>query len=564
MTTAGDVTRGSGHDPGVEQPTALVRWAVSYGVVLLIGFGCLYGLTRSPILVADGARFVSVARLGDPAQFHYGEPTHFLQVPLARALWQGLGAMGVPVPLDVLFVGLSALGTIAAAVFLGLIAWELSGRRTAAWIAALLFGTSLHSWTQWNGELYGLALGFVTAALYLAARGRVLPAAGLFALSVLSHAEFALAAPAFVAAVWMASPSRVPPAVRFRSATLLLLAAGASTLLLLLAGTFVIGKWWDAGSMVAWMQASQAARDIDVAGRPEIVRALKGLLTAYSVGGHYWRDILTGRGATGNPYFLLAAAGGLFVLATTALLIALAVRQRRLALFGLVWLLPFHVVVNWWFVPTVEKYHAGALPGLVLLITAGLVQVAGWMPARVRTPLAVGYITACAALNMFGAVLPMQAFGRDVDRAERDIRRLHDERGGRAVFIACDDPRALVQADVEFFRLRSFWKGSPQDVQQTVLAWTDAHLREGREVYLVGRWCQPEEWRNTPHTEPFDLDFLEASYRLTPTQITRMPIASSVPTNPFNWTWGGVRRLEPKDGSGDRTSPGTRPHVAQR
>jgi hypothetical protein len=540
------------------------RWLVWYVAMLLLGVGSVYVLTRSSILIGDGERFVSVARLGDATQFHYGEPTHFLQVVLAGGIWRGLGAIGVPVPLEYLFVGMSLLGTLAAAVFLGLIAWELLGVRSAAWIAAVLFGTSLHSWTQWNGELYGLALGFVTAGLFLAARGRILPAAGLWALSVLSHAEFALAAPALIVAVWMAPPAAVPAGSRLRKASLLLLVAGASTLLILLAGTYALGKWAEASSMVEWLRGSQAARQIDVASRPEVVRAIKGLLTAFTVGGHYWRDILTGRGALGNPLFLLAAAAGFLVLVLTGILVAAAAWRRRLVLFALAWLLPFHIVVNWWFVPTVEKYHAGALPGLVLLVTGGLIHLASRLPTHMRTPLLVGYVIACASLNLFGAVLPMQTFGREVARAEREIRLLHDEQGGRPVFIACDDPRALVNAGVEFFRLRSFWTGNLQEVRQTTLSWTLDRLREGREPYLVGRWCLPEEWRNTSSTDPFDLFFLEESFQLTPTRITGIPIASTVPTNPFNSTWGDVLRLEPKQRSGAVAGSNANPGMVPR
>ena len=68
-----------------------------YVVTVVIGFGALYLLTRSSILIGDGGAFVVVARAGDPALLHYGEPSHFLQVPLARGIWLALGRLGLPV-----------------------------------------------------------------------------------------------------------------------------------------------------------------------------------------------------------------------------------------------------------------------------------------------------------------------------------------------------------------------------------------------------------------------------------------------------------------------------------
>ena len=70
-------------------PAGVVRGRplVCYVVAILIAFASLYLLTRSSILIGDGEHFVSMSRVGDPSALHYGEPSHFLQVPLARAIW---------------------------------------------------------------------------------------------------------------------------------------------------------------------------------------------------------------------------------------------------------------------------------------------------------------------------------------------------------------------------------------------------------------------------------------------------------------------------------------------
>ena len=63
--------------------------AVYVGVVLL-GFAALYLFTRSSILIGDAGRFAYEASVGDPTHIQFGEPGHFLQVPVIRAVWVGL------------------------------------------------------------------------------------------------------------------------------------------------------------------------------------------------------------------------------------------------------------------------------------------------------------------------------------------------------------------------------------------------------------------------------------------------------------------------------------------
>jgi hypothetical protein len=517
-------------------------WTYVGAVVFL--FLLLYLPTRSSILIGDGGHFVDVARAGDPARLHYGEPSHMLQVFLARATWLGFARIGLPVPLTGVSVGISLIGTLAAIVFFGLVAARLLQTPAAAWAGAALFGTSLHTSTQWNGELYGLALGFVIAGLFFALRGRLFLPAMLWALSVFSHSEFTLAAPAFAAAVWMARPETPDKRATVQRILVLGAVAAASCILLVLFGGWAAGKWADTPSLVAWLRQSFATRQPDMADRPEIVRALKGLFTAFSVAGHFWRDLLTGRGP-GTPVFRLAAAGGLLVTALTGVMLLASMARRQVVVFALIWLIPFHVLINWWFIPTTEKYHAGALPGFVLLLVAGLVAIAARLRPHARYLLYGVYIVACAGLNYVGAVLPMHALGRDTVAAGQQIRRLVAERAGKPVFIACDDPRFLVESGAPFLRLRSVWTGSVPEIRQAIVAWTSDRLREGKEPYLVGRWCLPEEWKTSASKEPFDLLFLQQSFKLVPTGITQLPISYSVPTNPFSWTWGDVVRLEP-------------------
>ena len=519
-------------------------WTARYVAALLTGFIPLYLVTRSSILIGDGASWIEAAAFEGSEGF-YGTPGHFLQVPLARVVWLALGTLGLPVPLDVVYLAFSFLGTLIAIVFVGLIAAELLRSKTAAWLGALLFGTSLVAWTQWNGELYGLALGFATAGLFFSLRGRIIAPAFLWAFAVLSHCEFALAAPAFVVAVWI-THSTAMTGRKLRMASLLLVLAGTVSVFVLIVGSWAIGKWDDAPTLVEWLRYNLfTIHEQDLKG-PQVIRAMKGLLTAHTVAGHYWRDILTGRGPWDNLWFVPASTIGFLILVATGALIAAAAWQRRLALIAVTWLIPFHVLFNWLFVPTVEKYHAGALVGLTLLITGGLMHLGARLQMSARYRLYVTYVIACAGLNLVGAVLPMQALGREIDSATAAIQQLNDEHGGKIAFLSCDDPAPLGQ--VRHLRIRSIWTETVPEIQGRIVSWTRARVSEGDQAYVLDRWCWPEEWITEWSQERFDLFFLEQYFDLTATRVTEVLVERSVATNPFSWRRGDVFRLDPPSG----------------
>jgi hypothetical protein len=533
---------------GIEPPFTTLPKAqiLRYGLVITGGVLAAYVSTRSSILIGDGRAFVEIAQAGDPAHLHFGEPSHFLQLPLTRAIWLALTWLGMPVSLDRVLISMSLAGTLATAVFIGLIASELLDSQAARWLAALLFAASLNAWTQWNGELYGLGLGFVTAGLFFTLRGHVVVPAALWALSVLCRAEFGLAAPAFAVAVSVGWPACGSTRERTARIAALLALAAVLTLAELLAGSWMLGKWSNGTSLVEWLQRSVDARERDIAASPEVFRAMKGLVTAFSVAGHYARDLATARAAITDRAFLGAAGAGLLVLGATAGFVAIALGERRLVPFALAWLLPFHVCINWWFLPTVEKYHAAALPPFVLLVTAGLVRVGRRVGRPSRYAIYTGYAAICAALNLFGAVLPMRALGAATTDAAHELRQLNEAAGSRAVFVACDASRPLVETRAPFLRVRSIWTGTVPEIQHAITAWTTDRLARGEQPYVVGRWCFPDEWRTRFSKAPFDLFFLEQSFMLVPTRISGVPLAEPAPTDPFTWRQGAVVRLDSK------------------
>lgn len=522
-------------------------WLVRYVGVLVGGFATMFLLTRSSILVGDARAYIDVARVGDPGAFHFANPSHFLQVPLARGIWLGLLALHVPASLEQIFVALALVGTLVAIVCVGLIAAEVVGERWVAWLAATMFGVSLHVWTQVNGEQYGLALGFVTAAVWFALRGQLVAPALLWALAMAAHSEFMFAGPVLIWTVWQTSAPGKPGRRSLVAAGGVVALAGASVSSALLVASWALGKWTTPDTLVHWLQTVLAVDHKYTIGRPEVFRALKGLFTALTVGGHFVRDLMTGRGEWDNAAFLVQTAIGLLIILLTMACLASAWRMRRVGVMALLWLLPFHVLGNWWFLPTVEKYHAGALPGFVLLVTAGLVSLTSRWPLRQRA-LCAAFVVVLAALNYWGAVRPIAIRGQELDKAVNDLRGFQEARGGHATFIACDASSALVDAGLPFYRIRSFWTGTVPEIQDRIAAWAESQVAEGREVYLVGGWCYPEEWNTRWSKAPFNLHFLDRQFRFTPTSITNMPIEQTVPTNPFSWLSGDVVRLEPRGG----------------
>ena len=523
------------------------RWMTSYAVTLVVAFAALFLLTRSSILPGDAVRYINVATSGDIAEFHYGNPSHFLQIPLSRVIWLVSTSVGLPVSVMSAVLALALAGTLAAIVFIGLIAADLTGQRWAAWFAAILFGTSLHVWTQVNGEQYGLALGFLTAAIWCALNGRPWWTAGLFALAMTAHAEFFLAGPVVLLAMWK-SPITRGLSQREKITTVAATLAGAAVVAtaVVTTGTWAMGKWTTPATFVSFISHIFSVDHAYTVARPEPFRALKGLMTALTAGGHVWRDVLTGRGAMADPTFLILATVALVVLLTTVWCVISARANRPLFLIGLVWLLPFHVLGNWWFESTVEKYHGGALAALVLLVTGGLVHVVSQYSSRQGVVWCATYLSLAALLNLTGAVWPMRVRGEERAWAEQQLRQLAAADQGRAVFIACDAYPALVAAGVPYFRIRSFWNGPVAVVQETIRSWADARVAEGRRPYLVGRWCLPEEWITRWSQAPFDLAYLATSFVLTPTNIVNIPLSETVATNPNSWKQGDVIRLDPR------------------
>jgi hypothetical protein len=523
------------------------RWSLRYAGGVVAIFVPLYLLTRPMLLISDGGAWVREATLADPSRTWFAFPTYFLQIPLAAGVWSALHRLGLPVSVESVYLALSLAGTLTAAIFVGLIAAELLRDREAAWLAAILFGASLNPWTQWNGELSGLAVGFAAAGLFFALRGRIALPAVLWAFSVLSQVNFIYATPVFALAAWMAGPDARPVALRLRRAAALPMAAGSLTLVLFLIASRALGKWGDLPALAVWLSESFGTVGRSVLKTPDVARAFKGLLTAYTAAGHSLLNVVVRREAFEYPAFVPALIIGSVLVGATALLVLTAFRQPRLVFFALAWLLPFEALFNWWWAPMEEEYHTGALPGLVLLVAAGLLQWGARFPGRRRYALYVTYVAVFAGLNLFTAILPRRALAADSIKTGEELRRLMDARGGRAVLVTCDggNVTAVRNSGIEYLRIRSIWQGSVPEIQQAIHAWVQARRAEGREPYLLGRWCYPKYWKTEWSKEPFDLYFLERDFRLAPAGITGVPTDQFSVTDPFTWRRGDVVRLEP-------------------
>jgi hypothetical protein len=495
----------------------------------------LYLFTRSSQLISDGEHYIDLARAGDGRL--YAEIGHFLQVPLTHGLWRGLSALGLDVPVAGIYLGLSLAGALAAIVSIGEIAASLFASRRAGLVASVLLGTTLVVWTQWNGELSTLALGFIVPAMYCALRGSTLVAAVLWALAVTSHAELALVAPAFFLAPIIRSREKPWLGKLWRGA-ILCVVAGGLTIAFLVIGSWLCGRWHDGATFAAWIRDAWAPRSVMME-PADPVRALKGLVTAYTVAGHVWGDILRGRTHATAPFVASAALGGV-VLASTAALVLAGARARWNALLAAAWIVPTHVLLNWHFAPTSEEYHVGAMPGLVLLVTGGLVSL------RVRHVVASAYVAACVALNLLGCVLPMQAYGADMYRAHGEVLRTVNEAGRDASLVTCSD-RIMMDWSRELEVKRLYVpRRDVAHVRAASTAWVRERLSERRRVFLLGPRCYVEEWVPAPNGDEVDLRFLADEFTLVQTPMRRVPLAWVSQTNPFSWRQAALFEIQPK------------------
>lgn len=519
---------------------ALAR--LTFAIFSVVTFLPLYLLTRSRFLIGDGDSWLSVARSGGAGK-SYGDVGHFLQIPLSHGLWRGFERLGPSIPIEAVYLGLSLAGALASIVFVGLIAGELIGTDAARYVAGILFGTSLVAWMQWNGELYTLALGFATAAVYVSMHRQVILAAVLFALAILAHSEFVLIAPVFLVSTWIAAPPGARASQKVaRGVALLVLAAGIG-IVALLAGGWALEKWHDGPTLAGWLHRSSDLRAKHFVG-PEVFRAAKGLVTAYTVGGHVAGDLVRGHIPEARALFFLCAAVALPIIAATIVLAASAVRRPGVFMLGVAWLLPVHLGFNWYFAPTVEKYHSAGMPGFVLLVTGGLFAAANAMRPSLRVSLVALYVGVCVGLNLFVGVLPLKRYADDSLRGGRAVAELAAQPGHQAVFVSCSEP-AVHRSGVEYLSVSDVWSRRPSipDTERRVTEWVDAQVSRGKVVYVVGRSCPLDEWTADAPQPNLGLDFLDRKFERVATPVRGLLRDSSWPTNIFRWTRVDVYRL---------------------
>jgi hypothetical protein len=139
----------------------------------------------------------------------------------------------------------------------------------------------------------------------------------------------------------------------------------------------------------------------------------------------------------------------------------------------------------------------------------------------------------------------MQRFGADAVDAAHAIHQLNDERGGKAALLSCTDSHAVVLSGIENLRVKRIWNGNSRDAQAQIAAWFHARQAEGKSIFVLDRWCRPDEWF-VPPQPPFDMYFVERDFTIAPTRIAGVPVARVWETNPFSWRRGAVVELLPK------------------
>lgn len=512
-----------------------------YAGALVLFFAALYLLTRSPILASDGEGWIQRATLASAKEFHYGATGHFLQMPLAHLL---AGLSGVS--LRFVFLALSFLGGVVAicAFFLFLVEFFqrfLKSSNTLFWagLGAVLFASSYAPWVLWNGEVYSLALFSSLLSAWLLLRGRIAWAGLAWALAVTCHSEFSLLAFAFGWLLYWNERNQGKEAKASAIRVLLFWAwAGAATIAILLTGGFLIGKWHDFTSLIVWFREDLEARKYWLNSGLSPVKAVKGLLTSLTVGGHYLGEFLKGWRPQGAAriHFLLALTciGGIcaFALGTA--------RNLRVLLFGALWLLPLQMLLNWRFLSAVEEYHSASQPGLVFLVVAGMALLSERF--RLAPYAALAFVALFFAFNLFAGILPLRARGVGFVEAE-DFFKMEN-----AAVLTCDSQNFLDRSKIPYFRIKK--NIDPQlpnieELKRDILEWIEQQEVAGSHVLTIGKACDNDYWieeRKLVGEAPIGTEFTQLSFAFIqnkftfePAKMPLLPLNAVVETNPLTW-----------------------------
>jgi hypothetical protein len=321
--------------------------------------------------------------------------------------------------------------------------------------------------------------------------------------------------------------------------------AGGLFFVFLFAYGGLMGAWTSFGEFSGWLERAYGLRLRTIV-EPHPIRALRGLVTAYSAAGHVVGEILTGRSPSLVGTFAFTALLAAVVLAATAAFAVRALRCRPVAAVAAGLILLVHVGFNWWLWPTIELYHGVALLGVVALVGCGAAMWSRELPGR-RLAVA-GYLAACVVLNLTVSVLPVQAYGRDLERAEAVFRHLNDTAGGRLVVMTCTVNTALRRSGARGLEIRRVWDADERVVQSALVSRLRAAQAAGDAVYALGRECMPWEWRvDVPRTNLAVDRLLADDFTWVQTRALRLPTNPGVSqTNPLGWRTADLYELRPR------------------
>jgi hypothetical protein len=326
----------------------------------------------------------------------------------------------------------NALAAALSAALMYAIARRVGASEGAAVCAAGLLALSYGHWYYANGDFQHLSLAVLLVILRALlgeppTRWGVVGLGALTALAVLFRIEnflFGLVVVTFFLA-WRQSGRAVAYAL-----------VGAATLLVAVA-VLANSPADYFGWFIRYQDTPQEYQGFEAATRVDPLRALKGQLTALTIGVQPLADVARGLVRVDDPPVVLLGAGGLAVLAwlgyglrwVPAFVWSCARRRLPLTPPGIfavamvVWFVPYFAL-HACFWPTVTKYHIVSLPPLILLALMGSSRI----PATL-----VAVTVLLGVVNLFGAVLPWYDYGREKARVAAALRD-----AGPALFVSSE------------------------------------------------------------------------------------------------------------------------------
>ena len=471
----------------------------------------LYVLTYASIPPADGYWVLNNIDRADLVLLFY--PISLLTQLAFFGLRRLADCLGFSVATLTIIQTVNALAAGAGAALLYATVRTLGGSRLVGVLTAALLAVSFGYWYFANGEIQLLSLVVLLVIFWLIARAHargswtwrfVAGVALLHSLAMLLRQENVLFGLAVIALLCVGRPWR-----QAVSDALVYVAAGA---LATCTAVLFMGLLWAPGvntltDAVQWyfwafrvhVGSTQEFQGFEHATKFDVLRVVKGQLTAFIVGTQAVVDSVRDRALLGRPYVLGLTALTVAAYAIMAVLAAelrclrrlVEARLMAMAVASAVWILAYKLFPHAWLWPTVTKYQVVTVPPLVILSVLGLIaaqKTSDGPRSRWLTGLVAALVAIVFVVDLSGGILPWRHYGQM--KAALEVRRASEFRADD-LFISSEsgiDPifaRLYRGGEAQHVSVKDVFSQKPtRDAFVSIRAAIDRHLALGHRVFV--------------------------------------------------------------------------------